>query len=194
MNLGFNDLWPTTVLYEEVENTELISQVSQEILVHENLGIFNSPEVLDEPNILDGNNIIFQKFKTNIVIPTFDRYLQKVFGKSVKDYTTSKFRGWPTNPNNGYTIPFHNHAGATLSGVFYLFCEENPSGNLILTDPRYNANRGYMSDFRHIFADQAFSPKSATSIIFPSFLYHYTTVFKGGLRLAIAVDFFPGVN
>jgi hypothetical protein len=188
MNFGFNNLWPTTVLCEEVKDSLLIDNISQELLSNFTPNFFNDYDILD-----DGTEI-FQQFKKEVVIPSFDKYLKEVLNLSVNDFKNSKFRGWMVDPRIGYSIPVHNHSGASFSGVFYLMCNNSSDqgGDLVLVDPRSNANRGYMTEFKSMFLNETFVPKSGTFVIFPSFLYHYTTVFKGKLRLAIAVDFFPG--
>jgi len=192
MNMGFNDLWPTTVLNKKIENEELVNRVCQDII--ENFDMDNMPSDFDDFNILDNGNDLYDEFKEKIVIPTFDEYLTTVFGKSVSYFKKSKFKGWLAGSNSGYSISVHNHSGATLSGVFYLFCEDfDKGGDLVMIDPRANANRGYMKEVGHIFSDKVFTPRSSTAIIFPSFLYHYTTMFKGKLRIAMPVDFYPGV-
>jgi hypothetical protein len=86
----------------------------------------------------------------------------------------------------------HNHSGASLSGVFYLMFEENESGGkIIFQDPRFNANRGYKLNFNKWFQDLKIMPVSGDLLIFPSYLYHYTEIFTGHVRLALAVDFIP---
>ena len=85
-------------------------------------------------------------------------------------------------------MPKHNHSGSHLSAVFYLLCEEKNGGNIVLHDPRTNANRGYVDDFQSMFDKVRFTPSSGDVLIFPSFLYHNVETFNGKMRLAMPVD------
>jgi hypothetical protein len=111
---------------------------------------------------------------------------------SLKNFKRCSFKSWLTGAFCNYFIPTHNHAGSHLSAVFYVFSEEqDKGGELILFDPRSNANRGFINEFQNSFKYESFTPKTGDAIVFPSFLYHQTTPFLGKIRLAIAVDFFP---
>ena len=85
-------------------------------------------------------------------------------------------------------MPKHNHSGSHLSAVFYLLCEEKNGGNIVLHDPRTNANRGYIDEFQSMFEKIKFTPSSGDVLIFPSFLYHNVETFNGKMRLAMPVD------
>jgi hypothetical protein len=70
-----------------------------------------------------------------------------------------------------------------------MICEENnKGGELILQDPRFNANRGYKEEFNNWFNNETITPKTGQFIIFPSFLYHNVKTFYGKIRLAMPVD------
>jgi hypothetical protein len=86
-------------------------------------------------------------------------------------------------------MPLHNHSGSYLSAVFYLLCEENDKGGeIVLQDPRFNANRGYKEEYNNWFNNEIMTPKTGQFIIFPSFLYHTVKTFYGKIRLAMPVD------
>jgi hypothetical protein len=88
-------------------------------------------------------------------------------------------------------MPVHNHAGSPISSVFYLMNEEQQAGGeLVLMDPRHNANRGYQEQFKPMFENQYYAPKSGEFTMFPGFVYHHTLPFKGKIRLAMPVDLF----
>jgi hypothetical protein len=190
MNYGINNLWPTKVLLKKIENEDVLNRLCQDIVTDVNFN--HPPNDFDSFNILEKDGV-YEEFKKTVVEPCFDEYLTTVFDQSLSNFPRSKFRGWLAGSNSGYSIPFHNHSGSTLSAVFYLMCENNESGGeLVMVDPRFNANRGMMKEFKEEFSPEVFKPVSSTVIIFPSYLYHYTNVFKGSFRLAMPVDFYPG--
>ena len=86
----------------------------------------------------------------------------------------------------------HNHKGAHLSAVFYLFnSDPNKGGEIVFHDPRGNANRGYTGDYwKDFFSPLKLKVFSYKFVVFPSFLYHQITTYTGNLRVGIAVDLF----
>jgi hypothetical protein len=190
MNLGFNNLWPTKVLVQNIEDQSLLEEVANNILlnyVHAPLSDFQDFDLLK-----DGGDC-YAKFKKEIVYPAFDQYLKEVFNIKLSQCKNHFFRSWLAGPKSGYSIHTHNHSGACISAIFYILCEEqDQGGELVMIDPRGNANRGYPEDMKHEFSDIIYKPKSGQVVIFPSFLYHYTKLFTGNLRIAMPVDFFPG--
>jgi hypothetical protein len=188
MNKGFNNLWPTTVLLEQIEDTELLFQVTQELM--QTINFHTPPNDFQQYDILKDAGGVVETFKQKVVVPTFNRYLENTIGTGLDSYQYG-FKSWITGTGQGYYIPVHNHSGAHLSAVFYLFCEENDSGGEIsLVDPRTNANRGYDSNFKQLFTDKTYNPKTGDVLVFPSYVYHYTHPFRGKIRLAMPVDLF----
>jgi hypothetical protein len=59
-----------------------------------------------------------------------------------------------------------------------------------MMDPRANANRGYKDQFKSMFSNETYLPKSGEYLIFPSYLYHHTISFTGNMRIAMPVDLF----
>lgn len=193
MNIGFNDLWPTKVFYKELENQELIDKICQDILQEKDRN--DLPNDFDEFNILEDGGDLYKTFEDQVIKPCFDEYLKEVFDKTIDDFPRYKFKGWLAGSTSGYAIPVHNHSGASVSAVFYLLSEDQyAGGELVLIDPRSNANRGYLEEMKKPFSPETLMPKSGTVVIFPSFLYHYTNMFRGNLRLAMPVDFYPKVD
>ena len=142
-------------------------------------------------DILADGSAIIQEFKREIVKPMFDTYLKQVIGVGLDNFKEYWFRSWLAGTSSGYKIDPHNHSGASLSAVFYLLCEEMDSrGELVLMDPRTNANRGYTTSFLPLFASESVLPTTGDVLIFPSFVYHYSIMFEGKLRLAMPVDLF----
>jgi len=189
MDYGLNDLWPTKVLVDKIPNQELVDQVSQAIL--SDVDIISKSSDFQAFDVLRDGGDIFKKFQKEIVEPAFNSYLLSSTGKEIGEFSPYKFRSWITGTAQGYMIPTHNHSGASVSGVFYLMCEEQDfGGELLLMDPRSNANRGYQTLFKPWFAEEKLTPKTGDVILFPSFVYHYTFPFLGKMRLGMAVDFY----
>lgn len=189
MQPGINNLWPTPVLVDTVTDTELLTQFVEELF--QTINFFTPPSDFQNDDILSRDSVIIKKFKEQVVIPTFNRYLETVIGDNLNNHKKFRMRSWITGTGAGYYIPVHNHSGAVVSSVFYLFCEEkNSSGEIALLDPRINANRGYDGKFKNLFAEETHCPKSGDVLMFPSFLYHYTKPFDGKHRLAMPVDLF----
>jgi hypothetical protein len=190
MNLGFNQLWPTTVMISEIKQKDILELITSDILVNH---ITKPADELQHFDLLNEGGEIFLQFKKEVVEPLFDQYLQEVFNVKIDQCHDHFFKSWLTGPNSGYSIGAHNHSGAAVSAVFYLLCEEHRhGGELVLMDPRMNANRGYPTAMKMPFSDTYYSPKSGEVAVFPSFVYHHAMLFKGKLRIAMPVDFFPG--
>ena len=133
--------------------------------------------ILDDPFLKD--------FKT-FIVSCFSNYCENFnIDLKNKDYD---LRAWITGYGTNYAMPKHNHSGSHLSGVFYLLCEEKTGGNIVLHDPRTNANRGYIDEFQSMFEKVRYTPTSGDVLIFPSFLYHNVETFNGKMRLAMPVD------
>lgn len=191
MEYGINKLWPTTAMLEQVQNTEIVNKVAETIMTDFNLQ--TPPSDWDDYDVLRDGGEVLQDFQKLVVEPMFEKYLQEVFGLDLSVCKGHHFRSWLTGPHAGYSIRPHNHSWSCISAVFYLLCDEKDAGGeLILMDPRVNANRGYQEPMKFYFAEQKLLPSTYDAIMFPSFMYHYTLPFKGTLRLAMAVDFFPG--
>jgi hypothetical protein len=192
LEYGINKLWPTTVMLEQIENKEIIDNVAETIIANFNLQ--TPPIDGDDYDVLRDGGEILQDFQKLVVEPTFEKYLQEVFGLDLAGCKGHYFRAWLTGPYTGYSIRPHNHSWSCISAVFYFLCNERDvGGELILMDPRVNANRGYEEPMKSLFAEQKFLPNTYDVIMFPSFMYHYTLPFKGTLRVAMTVDFFPGI-
>ena len=193
MDYGLNTLFPTPMLLDKVANTDLLNEVIQELLLTINLA--SPPSDFQKYDVLREGSPVIQEFKNTVVIPTFEKYLNQVCATSLTSYTEYWMKSWVTGTGYDYVIPVHNHSGASVSAVFYLLCEEqDKGGKLMMIDPRPNANRGYDINFKPLFEPQSLLPKTGDIAVFPSFLYHYSTVFKGKLRLAMPVDLFVSAD
>ena len=88
-------------------------------------------------------------------------------------------------------MQIHNHSGAHLSGVFYILSEEQGAGgDLVLHDPRSNANRGYDEHFNPMFARNSVIPETGDFMIFPSFTYHHVNPYFSQMRICVPVDLY----
>lgn len=185
---GMNNLWPTPVYLGDIEDKDALDSACQSIFLNEKLDSNKSGNFQDIDILRDGPPEM-QQFRDTVVWPVFEKYL-KDLGIDIFDYDDRRLKSWLTGSQAGYMISAHNHSGAVASAVFYLLCDENQGGELILMDPRTNANRGYKPGFQHLFENTQYAPKSGQYIIFPSYVYHLTNPFAGKLRLAMPVDLF----
>lgn len=185
---GFNSLWPTNLYFGTIDDSSLLEGVCQDILL--NVDFYCPPQNFQSFDILKDGPPNLQIFRDKIVIPAFKTYLKNE-GIDLDQFSNIRLRSWLTGGKNNSMIPVHNHNGASLSAVFYLLAEDiKEGGELVLMDPRSNANRGYLDEFKPLFENKVFSPTSGTFVVFPSFVYHHTIPYRGNLRLAMPVDLF----
>lgn len=181
---GFNKLWPTDVYLGNIDS-KICDITSKYIFENYDLNSFNSD--FQKTDLLN-NELTF--FRDQVVFPEFKKYLN-YWNIDIDAFPDKRVKSWITGSQTGYMVPIHNHSGATLSCVFYLFAEEkNFGGELVLADPRTNANRGYKDHFKPLFENKHYLPNTGEFIIFPSYLYHHTVPFTGNIRLAMPVDLF----
>ena len=172
-----------TPVYDTKIRSQAAKDTAEYILINYNSSNKKSSNVSGD-NIFDDEGLI--KFKNDEVIPTFKRYCSYFnIDLEKRDYD---LRGWVTGYGTNYAMPKHNHSGSHLSAVFYLLCEETNGGDLVLHDPRTNANRGYKDEFLDMFKPVRITPKTGQVIMFPSFMYHNVETFNGKMRLAMPVD------
>ena len=182
---GFNSLWPTIILKDTITDKLLLDDITNYTLIKYGQDNKVSADIKNE-NLFDDD--YYNNFKNNIVIPSFEKYLQKNIGINLKD-KKYKLRAWLTGYGVSYSMPKHNHSGSHFSAVFYLLSEDKHlGGSLVINDPRFNANRGYTPDFKPWFDKEIFSPKTGDILIFPSFTYHSVDTYYGKLRLAMPID------
>src|SRR6056300_324872 len=163
--MNFENLWPTVIGSGEFEVPGLLDY----ILINYDLN--NLQSETDGGNLFDNQDKAIQDFKA-IAYSKFDEYMISTIGKSIKDFDDYSMRSWITN-NNPYSMPIHNHRGSHLSAVFYVLAGANElGGEIIFSDPRTNANRGYDPAFNVLFKQKVYAPKSGEFKIFPSFTYH----------------------
>jgi len=186
IKIGFNNLWPTVVMLEEIDQSVSVDVYNELMSITE----FNKNNNLEENNLFDLDSEIFKDFKNNVVIPSFKQYISKIFFADLdKDFSSYKLKSWISKFVEGHGVSLHNHSGSHLTGTFYLMSEEHDKGGRIeFLDPRTNANRGYPRILGNQFLDIVHQPKTGDILIFPSFLYHHVHTYYSNNRFCLAVD------
>ena len=184
-----NSLYTTHVLLDKILDNKLLNETVVNLLSLTDLD--DPPPEFDNEDIFEIGGSVLAQFRDEIVLPAYEKYLSTVLKMSLIEFNYT-VKGWPTIPSTGYANPTHNHPEASFSAIFYLMTEElNVGGDLCLLDPRSNANRAYTSKLRSsMFLTTSYTPISGDIIIFPSYMFHYTTPFKGNVRLAVATDLY----
>lgn len=153
--------------------------------------LFNMLSDFSTVNILDNPHDVIKEFKETVVYPAFDSFLNDTLGKSINNWKSYKTHGWITGYSSGYSLTHHNHRGSQLSAVFYLMCDsQDKGGQIVFTDPRQNANRGFDSTFQEWFKPLEIMPQNGDIVVFPSYLYHFVTTYQSNIRIALPVDLF----
>ena len=179
------NLWPTTMMVHEVEDEELMSE-SLAFLMS------NRKELVNKENkkscILENEPL--KQLKEKVFLPAFDKYLQETCNRKLDDWSYN-LNGWLVSYGEGQSLNYHNHRGSQLSSVLYMMADsEDDGGDVLFTDPRQNANRGYDLHFSSWFESFRLKPKCGQLIVFPSFLYHYVETYRSNIRMALPVDCF----
>jgi hypothetical protein len=182
--MHYEKLWPTIGGLGKFDSLEL----AQYILA--NYDLDNAHGNSGSYNLFDDNTSYMQDFKKT-AYNAFDSYLKEIIGKEISDWNSYEMKGWITGHGADYSMTIHNHAGAHLSGVFYVMAEDQKAGgDIVLSDPRSNANRGYDEWFDPMFARKHHTPKTGDYMIFPSFTYHHVNPYYSDLRICIPVDLY----
>ena len=177
---GINHLWASPV-YKTSISEEQANSLLNDIMSVEDI---SEPR----PNSLDNDLSERVPLLKQLAVEKFSEYLKLAHNKNLDDYYY-KLSAWLTGSSGGYSMDLHNHSGSPFVSVFYLMCEEKDSGGeLVIQDPRTNANRGYLPDFQEHFAPVEFTPASGDVIIMPGYLYHSVKVYKSNMRFAVPVD------
>ena len=183
--MTMHNLWSTSVLIEDVDD-DLISDTINFLLTNKNE--LSGKEAYDD-SILELSEL--STIKSKIFVPAFDKYLKQTLNKNLSDWAGNRINGWLVAYDQGRSLNYHNHRGSQLSAVLYLICDETDmGGEIVFTDPRQNANRGYDSKFQEWFTPLKVRPKCGQLVVFPSFLYHYVTTYQSNIRLALPADCF----
>lgn len=183
---GLNLLYPTP-LYKTTMDEELRQEMVDWYMttpdVHSEL---HDDYELVRNNIFIREDEIISRFK-NHVNKKFQEFFEHALGDNMDGYE-HYYVGWITRSSGYGSMPTHNHSGAHFVSVFYLYSDANDTSNIVLQDPRFNANRGYLPKHQEYFANIEFTPSSGDVIIFPAYLYHYVKPSNSSLRIACPVD------
>jgi len=185
---GLNQLWPTPVMLHKLQAGST-DAVAIEVMTTMDLDAPAGEKMGN--NILRNPGPALAAFRDEVIVPTFEMYLNEAYGDSISNYGSYKMQAWLTGTGLNYGMPPHEHSGSQVTAVFYILAEEEKAGGEIgLMDPRNNACRGYGGKMRDQFKNHQHLPKTGDVLIMPSFLYHYVVIYKSKLRLAIPVDLF----
>jgi hypothetical protein len=183
--MEFDKLWPTVIGRGEFDSLEL----AQYILTNYDVDNIKG-DVSEGYNIFEDNTSYINNFK-KLAYNAFDEYLHETVGHKISDWKDHEVKGWITGHGKDYSMTIHNHSGAHLSGVFYVMAEDQKSGgDIVFSDPRSNANRGYDEWFDPMFQRFHHQPKTGEFMIFPSFTYHHVNPYYSNLRICIPVDLY----
>ena len=189
MQPGMNLLYPTPVQYSTMKNDSIRQQAVDALMINVDL-TEPTKEKLGE-DLLDLNLPEINQWIEQEVYPAFDQYLVDTIGRQIGDFDGYKLKSWLTGTQGNYHLIMHNHSGSQVSGVFYMLCEESTlGGELVFSDPRPNANRGYSASWQKQFDYTRIQPKTGDVYIFPSYLYHFVMPYAGTLRLCVPVDLY----
>jgi len=178
--------WPTHVLHENIGN---------ETYVHELFNHFMQNYRMDDQWPTSNTDVDVFRDKDHYT-PAFDRLIGYI-DDTVRDYCSAVFGlgqqaanklTTKTHVSNHNNIRGHQHSGSVVSGIFYIRAPKG--GDLILSDPRSNAVRGYPDPFKHYFKEQIITPKDGDIIIFPSYLWHEVNGDNDEPRISMPFDTF----
>lgn len=178
------NLWPTQVAKGKFNMPGLAEHILTEY------DLQSPPSDVGGYNIMDDGSDVIIDFE-EMVYQKFDEYLKKTIGKKITDYRQYEMKGWITGHGKDYSMTIHNHSGAHLSAVFYVLAEDRSSGgDIVFSDPRSNANRGYDEWFDPMFGRYHHQPETGDFMIFPSFTYHHVNPYYSSLRICVPVDLY----
>lgn len=183
-NVEFKELWPTTIACGTWDSLELVNHILTTLDMNNLQGEVNGF------NIFENDSKELTEFR-DTAYTAFDRYLYYSTGKHISDYKSHTMKGWITGHGEDYSMTIHNHSGAHLSAVFYaMAADQNSGGDIVFTDPRANANRGYDDWFDPMFKQHTHTPKTGDWMVFPSFTYHHVNPYFSRMRICIPVDLY----
>ena len=119
-------------------------------------------------------------------INLYTDFLKEYYDLDLKNFKYD-IRTWETTPESGYWMAPHNHGHSHFTSIYYEFVA-GEGGELMLHDPRNNANRGYPQEFGKCFAPLIIEPKTNMTVVFPSYVYHTAAPFRGVARKAIVTE------
>lgn len=183
---GVNLLYPTP-LYKGTFSKELCQDMVDWYMSNDGLHDDSHDEYeLVRNNIFLRDDPLIRRLK-NCVTSKFEEYFSAVLDDPMENYEYY-YVGWLTRSSGYGSMATHNHSGAHYVSVFYLYSDEESTSNLVIQDPRFNANRGFLPKHQKYFSNIEFTPKTGDFVIFPAYLYHYVKPAMQGMRIACPVD------
>ena len=113
-------------------------------------------------------------------VERYKDFLKEHFNLDLENFNY-EIREWETTPGSGYWLAPHNHGHSHFTAIHYSYVS-GEGGELILHDPRANANRGFPQEFGSAFAPYIIKPETGMTAIFPSYIYHTVAPFRGMIR------------
>lgn len=154
-------LWPSTVAQFKWSDEAALGQTVNDI-------IFNFSNGISDHERSDINEYEELKSAHAFIDNCISKYLAQDFPLQAK----YSFNWWVHVYREDATHHIHNHLGSQFTGILYLASPPN-GGELVLHDPRGNANRGYNDNLKHIFNAEVIKPSAGDLFIFPSFVWHH---------------------
>ena len=126
--------------------------------------------------------ILVERRDTRTVLQRYTDYLAQVWGVELSTFE-HEIRTWETTSEAGYWMTAHNHGQSQLTSIHYTHIS-GMGGDLIIQDPRANANRGWPQELAQQFQPMVVQPESGMTVTFPSYCYHLVSPFYGNTRAA----------
>lgn len=169
------DLWPTTISKFKWNDEYCLGNVVNDIILKfpDGIGDDEKPDIDEYPELEPAHQFI-----TNCL----DQLLSEQFPKQ-KNFS---FNWWVHVYREGATHHIHNHLGSQFTGILYLATPPK-GGELVLHDPRGNANRGFNNNLNHMFAPKVITPEAGELYVFPSFVWHNVETVKD-MRICMPFD------
>lgn len=168
-------LWPTSLAQFKWEDQTSLGNVVNDIILKFSEGISDS----ERPDISEYNEL--QSAHSFI-----DNSIKSYLNSDFPNQETYSFSWWVHVYRQGATHHIHNHLGSQFTGILYL-ATPAIGGELVLHDPRGNANRGYNQNLNSMFAPMVIKPEAGDLFIFPSFVWHNVETVKD-MRICMPFD------
>lgn len=126
--------------------------------------------------------ILVERHDTRTVMQRYSDYLEQVWGVDLAAFE-HEIRTWDTTSEAGYWMTAHNHGQSQLTSIHYTHID-GMGGDLIIQDPRANANRGWPQELAQQFQPMVVQPQAGMTVTFPSYCYHLVSPFYGTVRAA----------
>lgn len=129
-----------------------------------------------------GTEILIERNDTRSCEQVYKDYLEHVWNTDLAVFE-HEIRKWDTTSDTGYWMTSHNHGQSQLTSIHYTHID-GLGGDLIIQDPRANANRGWPQELAHNFQPMVVQPQAGMTVTFPSYCYHLVSPFYGTTRAA----------